>query len=181
MMTEHQTALCSLLLGSFPNFTSGDAEAALAAYELVMRQADERDLQPGFMLLINGEYPGHDGRFAPTAPQLASAIRMARDKRLESERLDRIAQPRLPAPDIEKTPEEIARAKAKLQAFVETQGAIDAHQNAEQIAAAKERWEKTNARFQPPMDDASLTERLNLNRDRLGYDIGSPESEEHAA
>ena len=68
MMTDHQTALCSLLLGSFPTFSSGDAEAALAAYEIVMSNAAEQDLQPGFMILINGEYPGHDGRFAPTAP-----------------------------------------------------------------------------------------------------------------
>lgn len=175
MMTDHQTALCSLLLGSFPSFSSGDAEAALAAYELVMSQADERDLQPGFMILINGEYPGHDGRFAPTAPQLATAIRMARDKRLESERRDQMRWPRLPPPDIEKTPEQRERARAKLEAFIQSVGAVDAHRNAEQIAAAKERWEKTNARFQPPMDDASVAHRL------LGYEVGAPESDENAA
>lgn len=33
----------------------------------------------------------------------------------------------------------------------------------------------------PPQDDASLTDRLNLKRDRQGYDIGSPEAEENAA
>lgn len=175
MMTDHQTALCSLLLASFPSFSSGDAEAALAAYELVMAQADERDLQPGFMVLINGEYAGHDGRFAPTAPQLATAIRIARDKRLRLEELDRRYTPRLPAPDIEKTPEQRARARAKMEAFVQSVGAADAELSAEAIASRKDRWDKTNHRFRPPMDDASVARRL------LGYEIGSPESEENAA
>lgn len=181
MMNDHQSALCSLLLGSFPSFSSGDAEAALAAYELVMSQADERDLQPGFMILINGLYPGHDGRFAPTAPQLASAIRMARDKRIDSEERTQRYTPQLPKPEIEKTPEQRERARAKMEAFIQSVGAVDAHQNAEQIAAAKERWEKTNARFDPPQDYASVTDRLNLNRSRTGIMIGAPESDEAAA
>jgi len=32
-----------------------------------------------------------------------------------------------------------------------------------------------------PQDDQSLTDRLNLNRDSQGYDIGAPESDEAAA
>lgn len=181
MMNDHQTALCSLLLGSFPTFSSGDAEAALGAYELVMRSADERDLQPGVMILINGEYPGHDGRFAPTAPQLASAIRMARDKRLEHERIMNSHRPQLPPPDIERTPEQRMRARAKMAEFLLSVGKAEAERSAEQIAASKERWAKVNAHFEPPQDDESLTERLNLRRDSLGYEVGPPESEENAA
>jgi len=49
------------------------------------------------------------------------------------------------------------------------------------IAASKARWARVNARFDPPQDDASLTDRLNLNRDSQGYDIGAPESDEAAA
>jgi len=181
MMTDHQTALCSLLLGSFPSFLSGDDDAALKAYEVVMSTADERDLQPGFMILINGEYPGHDGRFAPTAPQLASAIRMARDRRLEHERVMNAHQPRLPAPDIAKTPEQRMRARVKLAEFLQSVGKAETEQNAEQLAASKARWAKVNAHFDPPQDEASLTERLNLKRDARGFDIGSPESDEAAA
>jgi hypothetical protein len=175
MMTDHQTALCSLLLGSFPTFSSGDAEAALTAYELVMAQADERDLQPGVMLLINGEYPGHDGRFAPTAPQLASALRMARDRRLEHERIMNVHQARLPAPDIQHSPESQQRVRELTERAAERIGAVDAHNSAEATAAGKDRWEKTNARFQPPMDDDSVMRRL------MGYSTGSPESDEAAA
>lgn len=181
MMTDHQTALCSLLLGSFPTFSSGDAEAALAAYEIVMRNASEQDLQPGFMILINGEYPGHDGRFAPTAPQLATAIRMARDKRLEHERIMNVHQARLPAPDIAKTPEQRMRARAKMAEFLLSVGKSETEQNAEQLAASKARWAKVNAHFDPPQDEASLTDRLNLKRDPRGFEIGAPESDGEAA
>lgn len=181
MMTDHQTALCSLLLGSFPTFSSGDAEAALAAYEIVMSNAAEQDLQPGFMILINGEYPGHDGRFAPTAPQLATAIRMARDKRLEHERIMNVHQARLPKPDIAKTDEQRRRVRELAKHAAETIGAVNLDTSEAEMAASKARWERVNAYFQPPQDDASLTDRLNLNRDRQGYSIGAPESEENAA
>lgn len=181
MMTDDQTALCSLLLGSFPTFASGDAEAALAAYEIVMANAAEQDLQPGFMLLINGEYPGHDGRFAPTAPQLATAIRMARDRRLEHERVMRVHQARLPAPEITKTPEQRAGARAKMEEFINSVGSTEAKRSAEALAASKARWDRVNAHFSPPQDDASLVERLNLNRDQFGYAMDSPEREDNAA
>lgn len=169
MMTDYQTALCSLLLGSFPSFLSGDDQAALSAYEIVMSSAAEQDLRPGVMILINGEYPGHDGRFAPTAPQLASAIRMARDRRIEHERIMRPQQARLPPPDIGKTPEQRERARAKMEEFVRSVGGADAEQSAEAIAASKARWERVNAHFNPPQDEDSMTERLNLKRDALGY------------
>lgn len=181
MMTNHQTALCSLLLGSFPTFSSGDAEAALTAYEIVMSNAAEQDLQPGFMILINGEYPGHDGRFAPTAPQLATAIRMARDKRLEHERIMNVHQARLPKPDIAKTDAARQRVREAMKHAAETIGAVNLDTTEAELAASKERWARVNAHFDPPQDAESLTSRLNLNRDRQGYDIGSPESDEAAA
>lgn len=132
-------------------------------------------------LVLRGELPGHDGRFAPTPPQLASAARIVRDKRLDSEALTRRYTPRLPAPDIAKTPEQRARARAKMEEFVRSVGGAEAEQTAESLAASKARWERVNARFDPPQDEASLTERLNLNRDARGFEIGSPESDEAAA
>lgn len=176
MMNDHQTALCSLLLGSFPNFSSGDSEGALGSYALVMAKADERDLEPGVMILINGEYPGHDGRFAPTAPQLATAIRMARDARLESERRTKLSQPRLMAPDIERSPEERARVKARIEAFVADQ-VTEAH-DPETIKRRNEQWSKTNARFMPDMSPEAMHERLVRKR---GYTVGDPEGEQDAA
>ena len=94
----------SLLLGTFPNFQSGDAEAALTAYAMVITKADPRDVEPGIMMLINGEMPGFDGRFAPTATQLARAIRSCLERRVDAENA---ARRRLPPPvldDPEPTP-----------------------------------------------------------------------------
>jgi hypothetical protein len=176
MMNDHQTALCSLLLGSFPNFSSGDSEGALGSYALVMARADQQDLEPGVMILINGEYPGHDGRFAPTAPQLATAIRMARDKRLESERRTKLSQPQLMAPDIQRTPEERARVKAKIDGFLADQVVEQA--DPEAIKRRNEQWAKTNARFMPDMSPEAMHERLVRKR---GYSVGDPEDHADAA
>ena len=157
MMDQHQSALVSLLLGSFPNFQSGDAEAALAAYEIVLCQADERDLQPGVMMLINGEVAGHDGRFAPTAPQLAKAIRQAMHKRIDAENAVRAA---LPAPAdewVDDPPEVKALNKARLDAL-----RADLAQKMDMdFAPLRDLQARTNAYFDP----------------RPGYSVGDPDAD----
>lgn len=173
MLNQRQTALVSLLLGSFPSFQSGDAEAAFAAYQFVLRDVFDGDLEEGVSMVINGLLPGHDGRFAPTAPQLATAIRMCRDKRLDRERRSNLL---LPAPAEKVVSEaERLRVKAKFEALlanVKREEAIDHEQAVEEQRA---RFRKVNLQFDPPMDDASVMQRL------MGYSIGSPESEESAA
>ncbi|MDB6035989.1 MAG: hypothetical protein JWM16_6327 [Verrucomicrobiales bacterium] len=172
MMTPHQTALTSLLLGSFPTFQSGDGAAALGAYEWVFSQADERDLQPGIAILVNGQYPGHDGRFAPTAPQLATAIRMARDKRLNGERLNQL---RLAPPPVEEiSEEEQARVKAGFDQLVKDLSAKLQTDDAAADVRRKALFDRTNARFAPDMSPEAQ-------RKRLGFDVGDPEGQEDAA
>lgn len=139
------------------------------------------DIDGGVDLLMKGKLPGYNGNFAPTPPQLASAARIVRDKRLDSEALTRRCTPRLSAPDVAKTPEQRARARAKMEEFVRSVGGAEAEQTAESLAASKARWERVNARFYPPQDEESLTQRLNLRRDSRGFDIGSPESDDAAA
>lgn len=175
MMTNHQQALVSLLLGSFPNFQSGDAEAALAAYEIVMTDADERDLQPGVMLIIGGKLPGHDGRFAPSAPQLARAIRIAMDRRVDAENARRAA---LPPPDdewVDDPPEVKALNRSKLDAIVQSLANTMRTDDAEADRKAKALANRTNARFDPSMDPADMAARLGLKRAR--YTVGDPDAE----
>jgi hypothetical protein len=170
MMDQHQQALVSLLLGSFPNFQSGDAEAALAAYEIVLSQADERDLQPGVMMLINGEVAGHDGRFAPTAPQLAKAIRQAMNKRVDEENARRAA---LPAPDdewVDDPPEVKARNKARLDQLAADLAATLRTEEAETERKRLELGNRTNARFAPSFDQRDMAR-------RLGFSVGDPDAE----
>lgn len=132
-------------------------------------------------LILRGELPGHDGRFAPTPPMLATACRLAAEKNARQRYLNGIKAPRLPAPDIKKTDAERERVREMAKHAAQTIGAVNLDTSEAEMAASKARWECVNAYFQPPQDDASLTDRLNLNRDRQGYSIGAPESEENAA
>jgi hypothetical protein len=139
-----------------------------------MRSADECDLDPGVMILINGQYPGHDGRFAPTAPQLATAIRMARDKRLEHERRERLNQPRLAPPDVVSTPEERARAKTKLDHFLQNVGDRMRTDDATITKSRNHVLAKTNARFAPDMSDDAVA-------NRLLFSVGDPDGDRDVA
>lgn len=131
------------------------------------------DVEDGVDLLMKAKIPGYDGRFAPTPPQLATASRKARDKRLEDMARARRLRPALPAPPIEHTDDERERAKAKVSEFVASVSPDPADEAT--IAIRNARWAKVNARFAPPMDDHSVMERL------LGYSVGSPESDREAS
>lgn len=132
-------------------------------------------------LVLRGELPGHDGRWAPTPPMLATACRLAAEKNARQRYLNGFSAPRLPAPTIEKTDEQRQRVREMANHAAQTIGAVNLDTTEAEIAASKARWERVNAHFDPPQDDASLTDRLNRNRDRQGYSIGAPESEENAA
>lgn len=169
MMTDRQQALVSLLLGSFPTFASGDAEAALASYELVMADFEECDIEGGVMILIRGEYPGHDGRFAPTAPILATAMRKARDMRLEREAAARRRIPP-PEPEIEKDPRIAAGLRELAGKLADTMRTEDAKRD----RSRRNLFASANARFAPDND-------VDAQRRRLGFDVGDPDDDGGAA
>lgn len=167
------------LLSAFPP-VSGDPVLVLHNY---LRAVE--DFAPGLVtdavdLTIKGELPNHDGRFAPTAPMLATACRLAADRLSRTRYLNGLTAPRLPAPDIPKTDAARQRVRDMAKHAAETIGAVNLDASEAEMAASKERWAKVNAHFDPPQDEASLTERLNLRRDSRGFDIGSPESDEAA-
>lgn len=156
MMTEQQERLVSLLLGTFPNFQSGDAEAALAAYALVITGADPRDVEPGITMLINGELPGFDGRFAPTSTQLARAIRVCLERRVDAEIAARKALPP-PVDDwVDDPPEIKARNKARLDELAASLAStMDMGR-----APLRDLQRRTNERFDPP-----------------AYEVGDPDAD----
>src|SRR5690606_5369585 len=176
MMTEQQERLVSLLLGTFPNFQSGDAEAALTAYAMVITNADPRDVEPGIMMLINGELLGFDGRFAPTATQLARAIRAALDQRVDREIAERRAH--APPPDdwAEPSPEQRAKGKAILDQLAHDLGAQMRTEDAERDLRRKDHQERVNARFAPDMSEKAMAKRLGFATynaaDDDDYDMG---------
>jgi hypothetical protein len=161
-----------MLLATFPSFQTGDAEAALTAYQLVIAKEDQRDLQDGVMLIIDSRLPGHDGRFAPTAPQLARAIRICRDKRIEAE----TKQAKLltgASPSDDWLPNEAQRARGrqvleKLSASLTAQLEADQEAPPERVAFENEerrqRWQKINDRFRPDPSPEALAARLGIPR-----------------
>lgn len=176
MMTDHQERLVSLLLGTFPNFQSGDADAALAAYALVITKADPRDVEPGITLLINGELPGFDGRFAPSATQLSRAIRVALDKRVD---LEIAARRALPAPADKwegPSPEARARMKTQLDELVRNLAADTDMDRDAADRARKDLAARTNARFAPSFDQSDMAKRLGIGGAR--YTVGDPDAED---
>lgn len=163
MLNQHQNALVSLLLGSFPTFQSGDAAAALAAYEVVLGNSDERDHQPAVMALIAGEYAGHTGHFAPTAPELAGAIREQRNKRLDREQRNTPALPPPPEPDIPDAERE--RVKAGFANLIASLSSKLRTEDAEIERRYRERLQRTNQVFDRQRERAR------------GYSVGDPEAE----
>lgn len=143
MMTEQQERLVSLLLGTFPNFQSGDAEAALTAYAMVIGNADPRDVEPGITLLINGQLPGFDGRFAPTATQLARAMRLCLEKRVDAENA---ARRRLPPP-IDDAPEPTPEQRAKVKAILDNLNLGDEAEDRSRAEGRRALHRRTNDRF----------------------------------
>lgn len=160
------------LLAGFPP-VSGDPALVLHNYLMAAEDWTADQVEDGVTLILKGKLPGHDGRFAPTAPMFAAACRLAAETAARARYLEGIMAPRLPPPDIVHTPEERARAKAQVDAFIAAQaGSTDA---VALDAARKAQWAKVNARFMPALDDQSIAERL------LGYTVGAPESDENAA
>lgn len=174
MMNDRQQALVSLLLATFPNFQSGDAEAAFAAYAIVLEKADPRDIEPGIMALINGEVTGFDGRFAPTATQLARSIRIALERRVDREIAERRALPPPKDDWVEPTPEQRARGKAILSQLSADLAAQMRTDDAEADRRRQELAARMNARFAPPMDRGAISRRLGIG---ATYSVGDPDAD----
>ncbi len=169
----------SKLLSPFPaGAAQGTADEVIRRYLEAVEEFIADDIEAGVDFIMKGKLAGYNGNFAPTPPQLATAARTMRDKRLDHEALMRRYTPRIAPPDVERTPEAQQRVRQVMAQAVKTIGAADGAPTEEAAAAeAKERWEKVNSRFQPPMDDESVADRLNLNRSRTGVMIGSPDGE----
>ena len=165
------------LLAGFPPI-SGDPALVLHNYLMAVEDWAADFVEDGVTLILKGKLPGHDGRFAPTPPMVATACRMSAEASARLRYLNRLKTPALPAPDIKHTPEERARAKAKVAEFVASVSPDP--QDEATIAIRNERWAKVNAHFDPPQDDESLTDRLHLKRG-ADYTAGAPESDDAAA
>lgn len=163
------------LFSAFPPLPAGDGDERLRRYLEVATEFAPDVLDVGVDICVKGKLPGHDGRFVPTPPMLATACRLAAEQLARQRYVDKFATPALPPPEIVKTPEQRARALGMVDQFVAQQSEMIEGETSEQTKRRQERSAKVNARFKPDLSEAAVMERL------LGYSTGSPESEEHAA
>lgn len=150
------------------------ANDALRCYIEVVKEHTIWDIESGAEMLKKGKFPGYDGRFEPTPPQFSTAARRAMEERLRmAERIKRL-HPRLPPAEIVHTQEQRAKAKREVADAIASMAASDPQSDINS-ASNRERWQRINARFTPPMDDRSIMGRL------AGYSVGAPESDREAS
>lgn len=118
---------------------------------------ETRDVIQGISDFITGNVPGHNPAFAPSAPQVGSAVRRAMERRIERERLDRLQLPP-PADDFVQDPPEI---RAKNRARLDALAASLANTMEMDRTPLRNLQQRTNAYFDPP----------------LGYSVGDPDAE----
>lgn len=165
--------------GSTPEEITRDRIERIKVYFDAVALYAEEDVEAAVEAVLTGTATGINPNFAPPAPAFAGECRRQMNMRLRRAELERIARPRLPAPDIEKTDEQRQRARAKMQEAIDNLSASEALASAEALDASKARWEKVNAHFQPDMTDDAVMNRL-IHK-RPAYDVGAPESDEAAA
>lgn len=164
-------------MSAFPAQNAPDQAELLRRYLEVVEDWHADLVEEAVTLYITGAMPGFDGRFAPTPPMLAMGCRKAADNAARRKQLENLALPRLPSPTIEHDADSRQRVREKAQHAAEVIGAVNLVRDYEAISYAKERWEKTNARFQPDMSDEAVMDRLVRKR---GFDVGN-DGEEFAA
>jgi hypothetical protein len=143
---------------------------------------DANLIEAGVDLVLRGGLPGHDMSFAPTAPQFATACRMAAERASRQRYLNGLTAPRLPPPEIVKTPEQRERAREMVQGFVASQSPEHAEPQ-----VAEQRRRDMIAKHDSFFADEFVPTEGGVGRisktlaKKLGYSVGSPESDDAAA
>lgn len=136
---------------------------------------ETEDVIQGISDFITGQVPGHNTAFAPSAPQVGSAVRRAMERRLEAARIGRLALP-VPADDFEQDPPEVrAKNRARLDALAESLASTMRTDEAEGNRVRQQLAAKTNQRFAPSYDPADMAQRLGFGGVR--YTVGDPDAE----
>lgn len=157
-----------LLFSTYPPLP-GDARSQMEAIGVALRSYDQRDVEAALDAFMSGQAPGHNPAFAPSAPMLAVEAKRQQNIRLErEERTRRYEQPQLGAPLIVHSPDERARVKAKIEAFLA--GQVQGGTAESEAKAAKALLDATNARFYPDMDPNAVKRRLKIG---IGDDVGN--------
>jgi hypothetical protein len=175
-MSEQLMQTMEVLFATFPPLSGAEtpegARNAMRAYLLALDGYQFADVQEGVKLIVSGRFPEHDGKYTPTAPQLARAVRHAASLRADSER--RSQKPALPPPDIVHSPESLARVKAMAAEAIADLAASMRTEDAKRDTERKQFMARVNQRFAPDQSEEAL-------RARLGFTSGDPEGDRDIA
>jgi hypothetical protein len=173
------TAQIKRLVSAFPPSSTAAPDEVLRRYFEAIEGVSADDLEAAVTLFVQGRVPGQNLSFAPTPPELASAVRRAGDQRATASLRITSAVQQIEARDRDeeiqaaKTDESRERVKAmaaKLIADLAQQSLTD---DAKAAHRKREAWAKVNARF-APKDEAEHIR-------RLGYSVGDPDGDADAA
>lgn len=143
--TTQATKALEALFRTYPGFRADDLAATVKTYLHAVSIYETRDVIQGISDFITGNVPGHNPAFAPSAPQVGSAVRRAMERRLESERLSKLSLPP-PADDFEQDPPEV---RAKNRARLDALAASLASTMDMDKAPLRDLQNRTNAYFDP--------------------------------
>lgn len=159
------------LLASWPS-ANGEGEEQLRSYLLAVDDYTADDVRLGVDALIKGIAPGVNPNFLPPPAVVGGECRRQMGLRHRAEDLEARYRPKLPPPDVERSPEARARMQAKVDAFL-ADVAVKT-EDPEAVKRRNEQWSKINARFMPDMSDEAMAERLGRQR---GFDVGYSEDD----
>lgn len=148
--------------------------AQLEAYGRALASYEIQDIEAAINRFLQGTVPEHNPNFAPSAAMLGVVTKQCRDARLDSEHRAALRHPRLPPPDVKRTPESMARVAALMAKTVEDLGAQKRTEDAAADKRRAEQFARTNERFAPDMS-------MEAQRERLGrahwYTLGNDDGE----
>lgn len=158
--------------GNTPEEITRDRVEKAKVYFDAVAPYDERDIEAAIDNFLAGSAPGHNPSFAPPAPVVGAETRRVMNLRLDSEHRERLAQPRLPPPDIERSPASQARVRAKMAAALQS---LADRMLTEDAAANRRRLEmqrKTDALLGPDTSPKATADRLGFRYTAGDREIG---------
>lgn len=173
--TAQATKALEALFRTYPGFRADDLAATVKTYLHAVSIYETRDVIQGISDFITGNVPGHNPAFAPSAPQVGSAVRRAMERRLEAARISRVALPP-PADDwVDDAPDVKAKNKARLEALAASLAADLRTEEADTDRKRQQLANRTNARFAPSYDEADMSRRLGVGGAR--FSLGDPDAD----
>jgi hypothetical protein len=99
------------LFKTYPSFQADDDDDAVRVYFEAVADYETQDIETAVGNFLAGRAPGHNPSFVPPAPLVGAETRRVMNLRLDRANRERSLHPRLPPPDVAKSPDSIERVR----------------------------------------------------------------------